>query len=230
MKKNKKVLICVAHSDDETIGCGGTIAAHIKNKDQVFCAYMTDGVGARSSKKKEILIKERFKNSELASKILGFVWLHQYCGNFPDNALDSVRFLDIVKKIECVKKQIKPDIIYTHNPSDLNIDHKIVAEATLTAFRPMAGETWQKILAFEVPSSTDYGYFKKNNIFVPNYFNNIDPYWNKKNKALLAYKNEIKKYPNSRSLKGIKSLAYLRGSQNGIKMAEAFQILKEIKR
>ena len=52
MKKSKKVLICVAHSDDETIGCGGTIAAHIKNKDQVFCVYMTDGVGARSSKKK----------------------------------------------------------------------------------------------------------------------------------------------------------------------------------
>ena len=43
----KRVLICVAHPDDKTIGCGGAIAHHIKDKDKVYCLYMTDGVGAR---------------------------------------------------------------------------------------------------------------------------------------------------------------------------------------
>jgi LmbE family N-acetylglucosaminyl deacetylase len=47
---NKKILICVAHPDDENIGCGGVIANHVKDKDKVYCIYMTDGGEARHSK------------------------------------------------------------------------------------------------------------------------------------------------------------------------------------
>jgi LmbE family N-acetylglucosaminyl deacetylase len=226
----KRVLICVAHSDDETIGCGGVISHHVKNNDKVFCIHMTDGIGARHSKIKDSLVYQRKKNSLLASKILGFKWLLDYCGNFPDNGMDKAKLLDVVKMIEGAKKKIRPHIIYTHNPQDLNIDHRIVAEATLTAFRPQAKEIWEKILAFEVPSSTDFAYFKKNKIFQPNYFLDIKKYWNKKKKALQAYKTEIKKFPNSRSLKGIKILSKFRGMQNGLEQAEGFQILKQIKR
>lgn len=226
----KKILICVAHPDDETIGCAGAILSHIKNQDEVYAIYMTDGVSSRKLKQKKLLIAKRKSYSLLASQILGFKWLYRYCGNFPDNALDKIPLIKIIKKIEIVKQIIKPDIIYTHNPSDLNIDHRIVSEATLTAFRPMANQKWEKILAIEIPSSTDYAYFIKKNEFNPNLFLNILPYWEKKQKALLAYKGEIKKYPNSRSIKGIKILACLRGVQNGLKMAEAFQVLKEIKR
>jgi|LakMenEpi03Aug12_release.lakeMendotaPanAssembly.Ray.scaffolds.fasta_scaffold463227_1 LmbE family N-acetylglucosaminyl deacetylase len=224
----KRILICVAHSDDETIGCGGAIAHHVKSKDKVYCIYMTDGVGARYSNSKDNLIYQRKKNSQLASKILGFEWLADCCGNFPDNALDKVKLLDVVKIIEKAKKKISPHIIYTHNPHDLNIDHRVVAEATLTAFRPQAKEIWEKILAFEIPSSTDFAYFKKNKNFDPNYFLDIKKHWKKKKRALLAYKKEIKIFPNSRSLKGIEILSKFRGLQNGLPQAEAFQILKEL--
>jgi LmbE family N-acetylglucosaminyl deacetylase len=191
---------------------------------------MTNGVGARHSKTKDKLIHERKKNSLLASKILGFEWLLDCCGDFSDNAMDKVKLLDVVRIIEKAKKKIMPHIIYTHNPHDLNVDHRIVAEATLTAFRPQTKEVWKKILAFEIPSSTDFAYFKKNNTFQPNYFLDIKKYWNKKKKALLAYKKEIKKFPNSRSLKGIEILSKFRGMQNGLEQAEGFQILKQIKR
>ena len=224
----KKVLICVAHPDDETIGCGGAIAHHVKNKDEVYCIYMTNGVGARYYRSKDNLIKQRKKKSFLASKILGFKWLSDFCGDFPDNGMDKVKLLDVVKIIEKAKRKIMPNIIYTHNPYDLNIDHRVVAEATLTAFRPQAKEIWEKILAFEIPSSTDFAYFKKNKIFTPNYFLDIKKYWNKKKRALRAYKTEIKKFPNSRSLKGIEILSKFRGMQNGLSQAEAFYILKEI--
>jgi LmbE family N-acetylglucosaminyl deacetylase len=144
--------------------------------------------------------------------------------------MDKVKLLDVVKIIEKAKKKIMPHIIYTHNPHDLNIDHRIVAEAALTAFRPQAKEIWEKILAFEIPSSTDYAYFKKNTIFQPNYFLDIKKYWKKKRKALQSYSTEIKKFPNSRSLKGIEILSKFRGMQNGLPQAEAFQLLKELNR
>jgi LmbE family N-acetylglucosaminyl deacetylase len=228
--KNKKILVIAAHPDDETIGCGGAIAYHVNNNDKVYCIYMTDGVGARNLKIQKNLIYQRKKNSLLASKILGFKWLSDYCGNFPDNGMDKVKLLDVIKIIEKTKKKINPHIIYTHNPHDLNVDHRIVAEATLTAFRPQARELWEKILAFEIPSSTDYAYFRNKKNFQPNYFLDIKKYWNKKKKALSAYKYEIKKFPNSRSLKGIEILSKFRGMQNGLEQAEGFQILKEIKR
>ena len=222
---SKKVLICCAHPDDETLGCGGTIAKHIRNGDKVFCISMTDGVSSRDSFNKKN-IERRIYSKKKAEKILGFKWLKN-TKLFPDNQLDTVKFLDVVKEIEIAKKKIKPKIIYTHYPEDLNIDHRIVAEATLTAFRPIA-KNFEKILAFEIPSSTDYRYYKKNK-FNPNFFNDISKFWLKKKEALLAYKQELNKSPNSRSLSGIKTLAKFRGTQNGLSMAEAFMVLKQIK-
>ena len=45
MKKNKKVFV-IAHPDDETIGCGGTIKKHRKNNDKVYVLFMTNGISA----------------------------------------------------------------------------------------------------------------------------------------------------------------------------------------
>ena len=109
----------------------------------------------------------------------------------------------------------------------LNIDHKIVCQATITAFRPQPKEKWEKILSFEIPSSTDYGDINQKEKFNPNYFVNIKKNWKKKLLALRCYKKEIRKYPHSRSYKGIELLAKNRGVQIGFEMAEAFQIIKQ---
>ena len=70
----------------------------------------------------------------------------------------------------------------------------------------------------------------KKKIFKPNYFVKIEKFWKKKLQALKAYSNEIMKYPNSRSLKGLENLAKYRGNQVGLKMAESFQILRSIEK
>ena len=220
------VLVVVAHPDDETIGCGGSIAKHVSSGDKVFCISMTDGVSSRGNYTIKD-IKKRELSKKKAEKILGFKWIKNR-KLFPDNQLDTVKFLEIVKTIEAAKRKIKPTIVYTHFPEDLNVDHRIVAEATLTAFRPTK-KNFDKIFAFEIPSSTDYRYYKKK-IFNPNYFNDISKFWIIKKRALLAYRQELKKYPNSRSIKGIETLSKYRGTQNGLKYAEGFMILKQINR
>ena len=228
MKKNiKSALIVVAHRDDEILGCGGTIAKLIEDKYKVYAISMTNGVSSRArSSKKEI--KQRYKNSLKASKVIGFNWLNKISGDFADNAMDSEPLLNIVKVIEEAKKITNPEIVITHYPEDLNIDHQIVSSATLTAFRPKTNQTCKKIISFEVPSSTDFAIYKKN-FFKPNYFVDIQKFWSKKKLGLDAYKDEMLKYPNSRSVKGLKNLAHYRGNQVGLNMAEAFQILRVIK-
>jgi LmbE family N-acetylglucosaminyl deacetylase len=218
MRKN--ILVCVAHRDDETIGCGATIYRHWKNGDKVFCLSMTDGVGARDkSQKKDIEIRK--KGSILASKILKFTWL-EHNEKFLDNQLDNYPLLKIVKLIEFFKNKINPDIVYTHSELDLNIDHKVVSQATLTAFRPLRGDKCQKIISFEVLSSSDYSI----NAFEPNYFIDISKFWSKKKLALKAYGKEILNTKTSRTLKGLETLATYRGLMSGQKFSESFRILR----
>ncbi len=226
MKKKNKVLVCVAHSDDETFGCGGTIAKHVSRGDKVYCISFTDGVSARKDTKSED-IKQRTISKTKAAKILGFKWLINK-SIFEDNRLNYNNLLDIVRVIETAKKKIKPNIIYTHFVEDLNIDHRIIAEATLTAFRPIKNN-FEKIFSFEVPSATDYRYYKKKQ-FNPNFISDITKFWKIKKRAILAYKKELQKFPNSRSLHGIETLSKYRGSQNGLKYAEGFVLVKEISR
>lgn len=225
-KIKKKILVCVAHPDDETLGCGGTIAKHINEGDEVYCLSMTDGVSSRNNYNATDL-RLREKSKWAASKILGFKWV-DHKKKFPDNQMDKVNLLKIIKFIESAKNKINPSIVYTHFPEDLNIDHRITAEATLTAFRPNV-KNLEKILAFEIPSSTDYRYYKKK-IFNPNYFVDIKKYWKLKKKALNSYKQELKIYPDSRSIKGIEILSKFRGIQNNLEYAEGFVVLKQIER
>ena len=226
MKQTKKnVLIVVAHSDDESFGCGGLLKSLSEKKYKLYAISFTDGVGSRG-KRTEKDIEERKKHSIKASKILGFRWLAQY--NFPDNQLDKITLLEIVKIIEKHKKILNPELVITHNFYDLNIDHRIIAEATLTAFRPEPKSKCKEIITFEIPSSTDYRMLKRSKNFVPNYFINIQKYLNSKIKAIKSYKNELKKPPHSRSIEGIRNLSKIRGNQSGVQYAEAYEIIRKI--
>lgn len=223
-----KILIVSAHPDDEVLGCGATIAKHVSLNHQVYSLTLTDGTKAREKKNQKT--KERNNALKNCSKFLGFKILENLSGKFDDQNLDNVRLLEIIKIIEQAKNQVKPDIIYTHSMSDLNIDHRVVAEATFVAFRPISSANFSTIISYEIPSATDYGSRIIHPSFSPNFFVNIEKFWNKKIQALKIYDLEILNYPNSRSYKSIEALAITRGSQNGIKKAEAFEIVKTIHR
>ncbi len=86
-----KVLVVVAHADDEVLGCGGAISRHISLGDEVTIIFMTNGVGSRHDNKDEI---ERRQNAAtLALKKLGVTTFHQF--DFPDNQMDSIPFINV---------------------------------------------------------------------------------------------------------------------------------------
>lgn len=226
-KQSKKILVIVAHPDDETLGPGGTIARHTSEGDTIYGISMTDGISARGLKNKK-KSQIRFKASINAAKHIGLNWIKK--ARFPDNSMDKIPLLEIIKVIEEVKLKIKPTLIYTHSSADLNIDHRIVSEATLSAFRPQTNELWEEIRAFETPSATDYGHKSITGNFYPNLYVDITNTWNIKLKALNEYKIEMRGAPHSRSIDGLKNLAEYRGNQVGLKFAEAFEILRKVQR
>lgn len=225
-----KILIVAAHPDDEVLGCGGTIAKHIKMGDKAYCLFLGRGKASRIKREKLATKKEQAlleKEARRAAKILGISKI--FFEDFPDQEYDKEPMLTIVKAIEKVKERIKPDIVFTHHVGDLNKDHQVVFRAVLTACRPLPKETVKTIYSFEVPSSTEWGVPKRKDYFVPNIFIDISATFPKKIKALGCYKSEIRPYPHPRSLKGVEAVARRWGTVAGKKMAEAFELIREIK-
>ncbi len=222
-----KILIIASHPDDETIGCGATIARHISDGDEVKIMTMTNGISSRGITDKKN-IQKRKDCFVQAMKILGAEIVAQ--GDFPDNMLDSVPLLELVKFIEKEKIKTNYNIVYTHSSSDLNVDHRLTFQASMTAFRPEPNETIKEIRCFEIPSSTDFSASQISSAFKPNLFISTENFHEIKVRALEIYRDEIKEFPHSRSIKAIDALATVRGSSVGIEKAEAFEVVRKIER
>ena len=222
-----KILVVAAHPDDETIGCGGAIARHVSEGDEVGIITLTNGVSARvgANKKDEL---NRRDAAEKAMNLLGAKWIGQ--GDFSDNGMDKNPLLEIIKYIEDSKETFYPDIIYTHTPHDLNIDHRVTTSAVLTAFRPQPEESYQEIRLFEEPSSSDFTTESLHGSFAPNLFIDITNFITFKMEALKFYDTEMREYPHSRSYMNVETVAKYRGASVGIPLAEAFQIVRSIQR
>ncbi|MDD5431145.1 MAG: GNAT family N-acetyltransferase [Candidatus Pacebacteria bacterium] len=230
MAKNKKILVVAAHPDDEVLGCGATIARHTAGGDTVWVLILGEGIASRSGippEEKEKMLKELHASAEKASKILGVEKL--ILKNLPDNKLDTVPLLDIIKMVEGVVAEFKPDIIYTHNHSDLNVDHRLTVEAVALSIRPVEGwPSLEQVLSFEVPSSTEWNFIKEDS-FKPNVFVDISNFMDKKIDAMNAYETEFRKFPHPRSLEYVGALAVVRGGKAGMMKAEAFSLIYERK-
>lgn len=224
-KKQKSILCIVAHPDDEALGLGGTIIKHIEHGYKVNIIICSIGEEAKLSKKKDSL--GRVESAYAWSKIVGSEILKIL--DYPDQKLDTVPKLDIIQELEKIIQIIKPDIIYTHHDGDINHDHQVVSHAVLTACRPMNSLGIKaEIRTFETVSSTDQAPYTDRYIFKPNFYVDIENVWDKKLESLKTYNNEMGIYPHPRSIESIEALAIKRGSESGLKKAEAFCILKKI--
>ena len=222
----KKVLIVVAHPDDEVLGCGGTIAKLVDEKNKVKVIFLSDG---ESSRLKKVNNKKNLFRRACAVKAMKVLGVKNFSFNrFPDNEFDKVSLLTITKKIEDEIKKFNPDTILTHHNSDLNIDHQITSRAVLTACRPNIKNKVKLILFFEILSSTEWNITSKKTFFIPNWYEDITKYLNIKIKAIKCYKKELRKSPHPRSLETIKALSIFRGSSSGVKNAEAFQLGRKV--
>ena len=90
---NNKVLVIVAHADDEVLGCGATIHRHILEDDDVYILVLTDSTSAQGKD-----IQNRHQEYLKALKVLG-VENHKKL-SLRDNRLDSYDLIDIIQEIE----------------------------------------------------------------------------------------------------------------------------------
>ena len=214
------VLVVAPHSDDEILGCGGTLFKHIRENDTVYSCIVTQAYTPEWS---EHEIEERKVEINRVSELVGFKKV--YCLDLPTVKLDSVPTKYINDMLYNIIREVKPEILYIPHCGDINRDHQIVFEAAMVASRPINDNVPKIILSYEVLSSTEW---YTQHAFNPNVFVDISQTLSMKIKAMSEYKHGLRIYPHPRSIEGIISLAKVRGMASGMKVAESFSLVREI--
>ncbi len=230
--RNKKIIIIVAHPDDEILGLGGTMNKLINEYDvETRVVILGEGITSRSNKrdlnkwKKEL--ETHKENIFEAARCIGYHDVKTY--DFPDNRFDSVDILDIIKIIEKEIEEFCPNVIFTHHIGDLNVDHQVTFQAVVTATRPVTDEIVKTIISFETPSGTEWIPSTDLRKFIPNiHFEISKANLKSKIKAMESYNYEKRKYPHPRSPESLKILAEYRGINVGLELAESFCLVRNI--
>ncbi|MCW3102571.1 MAG: family deacetylase [Bacteroidetes bacterium] len=230
--KNKRIMVVVAHPDDELLGLGATIHKLVHEHGvKTHLVILGEGITSRSDQrdveawKKEL--ETHKKNIHAAKDSIGYhtVSIH----DFPDNRFDSVALLDIVKVIEKEKAAFMPDVIFTHHGGDLNIDHQRTFEAVVTAIRPMEHEKVSTLITFETPSGTEWRASTDPRHFIPNLFFEVsEDDLNAKIRGMEFYEFEKRKYPHPRSPEALRIQCQRWGVAVGRQYAEAFHLVRQI--
>lgn len=219
--KNKVILTFFAHPDDETLAAGATLSKLSQLGCDINVAVPATGIMSRENNVDKI--RQIRSNCINAAKQLG-ISRDVIFGDFPDNQMDTVPMLEVIKWIENIISEVNPDIIFTHHINCSNIDHRVCHEAAIIASRPDHNKKKISILSGEVPSST--GYLRPVS-WEPNvYFEVSEDDVNNKISAMSCYETEKRENPHPRSPEVLKALSKVRGSESGNMYAEAFMLNK----
>ena len=127
----ERILIMVAHSDDQIVGAGGTIAKYCDEGSKVKVVIFSSGEKSVPWLKEEVIKRKRIKESQKVSRVLKCEV--KFLG-LPDLRLGE-NIEDATKKAEEIIKKFKPNKIFTHNKYDTHPDHRAVYEVVTKALK-----------------------------------------------------------------------------------------------
>jgi LmbE family N-acetylglucosaminyl deacetylase len=216
------VLVLAAHPDDELLGAGGTLARHVRDGDTVHAVVLTEGA---SSRYREGLAEDLAKSAQRAAQVLGLASLELW--SLPDQRLDALPLIEVVQQVETAVDALRPDLVYTHFPGDVNTDHGVVARAAWTACRPYVLPGLRRFAVFETPSSTEWAW-SADSPFTPSLYVDVTRTLDTKLEAMSCYETELRDPPHPRSLRALRERAGYWGSRVGLPAVEPFQVLREV--
>lgn len=208
------VLSIGAHFDDVELGCGGSLAKHVKAGDSVY-AFVATLSGFSNQDNQSVRASETaLAEGREAMKALGVKEL--VCGEFKTFEVEFIESLNI--KILKVIQDRKIDLIYTHWAGDIHHDHKAVAQASLHSGR-------------HVPRMLMYrsNWYQSTLEFRGNFYSDITDFWGAKEAAIRCHASEMER-TGKKWLSFFKNEAENAGQRIGVKYAEVFEVVKWLDR
>lgn len=218
------ILIVSPHPDDETLGCGGSLLKHRGYSDNINWMIMT-GIAVVDGYDVDMVEKRKCEIDAVRKR---YDFKDVFNLGFPAAQLDLIPRSKLVKCVNDIIQDIKPDRIYLPNVNDIHSDHKITFEAVISAAKTFRCPFLKKVMMYEVLSETEFAPPLLMGNFCPNSFSDISDYLEDKLAVMHLYSSEIGEHPFPRNDLNIRALATFRGATAGVKAAEAFMVLKEI--
>src|SRR5690242_5394680 len=163
-----RVVVLAAHPDDELLGAGATLAKHVQASDEVHAVILADGATSRYDVG---MVDVLATASKRAAATLGLTSIRS-CG-LPDQRLDQLALVEITQAVETILDELRPQVVYSHFPGDVNLDHGVVARAAWTACRPYVLPDLRRFAVFETPSSTEWAWPTIGEAFRPGLFSDV---------------------------------------------------------
>ncbi|MBR6095577.1 MAG: PIG-L family deacetylase [Oscillospiraceae bacterium] len=218
------VLVIAPHRDDEILGVGGTILKRKAAGDRVTVCVATASEGMEWTEHTKTIHREMLQ-------------AHAYCGidryiglPFKPVILESYSRSDFNKALLQVVREEAPEEVYVPFWGDMQKDHRLVCEAAMVVLRAKYKHPVQRIYAYETLSETGINLPNAENAFLPNVFEDISDYLEQKLHALHFFASQMSDFPDLRSYQAVEALARLRGATADLPAAEAFMLIREIKR
>jgi LmbE family N-acetylglucosaminyl deacetylase len=146
---------------------------------------------------------------------------------YPCTQLDTIAVSELVQRISKVFQEIRPDVVYLPNRSDIHSDHRVAFEAIMGAAKSFRCPCIRRMMMYECLSETEMAPALMEMAFVPNVFVDITEDYPVKEKAMTIYRSEWMDSMWPRSLEVVEALARFRGSRIGAKYAESFMLIYE---
>lgn len=220
-----RVMVVAPHPDDEVLGCGGVMARHAEQGDEVHVTVVTRGDANLYSDEAVAGVRAEAK---AAHDLLGVQRTHFL--NFPAPRLDTVPRHELADALRRTILDVAPEVVYLPHAGDIHHDHGEVYHATLVACRPLPGCPVSRLLCYETLSETEWAPPIAGQGFHPTVFTGISGQLQKKLDAMSCYQSQFREPPHTRSLLSIESLARHRGMTVGVEAAEAFVLVREVVR
>jgi bacillithiol biosynthesis deacetylase BshB2 len=140
----KHVLVVFPHPDDETFGCGGTIAQFVKSGVPVTYICATLGQMGRNMGKPFFATREslpHIREAELAEACQA-IGIHRVIKlGLRDKTIEFEDPEILINRIERVLREVRPSLVLTHYPGyAVHPDHNALGDVTIRAIARLSAK------------------------------------------------------------------------------------------
>nr|CAB67717.1 hypothetical protein [Streptomyces rochei] len=212
------VLVVAPHPDDDVIGCGGSMAKHVREGARVTVVVV---IGRERSALDDAVTEAEFAaETENAAKILG---VHR-CVRFDESSRDFAPSRRIHLDLVRVLREVRPQVVYLPHDNDDDVEHRMVHRLTTEALWMAQSEFFQEAGECPMPAPRlVLGYEVWSPMARYQYAEDIGEHIHTKVEAMRAYVSQLR---HAAWDEGIRGLARYRGAVSaGSGDAEVFQVL-----
>jgi LmbE family N-acetylglucosaminyl deacetylase len=223
-----KLLAIVAHPDDESIFCGGTLAKHSERGDAVTVGFLTDGAYGGATEVDDLAAIRRSEAKTATSRLGARATFLDFADGHLEATVDN-RF----EIVEFIRSE-DPDIIITHHADDLHPDHRAASRLVRDAYTLAS---LPRVDTESPPCNPENVYFfgKPTSDFDPSIRIDTSDYQDTKERAIQAHSSQFEWLENHGGvdaefeslIEDVRARARVRGNECGVPFAEGFESLQD---